>query len=144
MSESLYDIEVIDMAGESHKLSDYRGKVLLLDFWAASALRGRSTHRELGKLVEEFGDQGFTVLGVAMDEATETVKKVASDEGKSWPQVCDGRGLQADIALRYGIEQVPDYVLIGRDGKIAAIRIFLQDEFGVRELRDAVERALRQ
>ncbi|MGA1524748.1 MAG: TlpA family protein disulfide reductase [Planctomycetota bacterium] len=132
------------LAGEVVTLTGYRGKVLLLDFWAAPALRGRSTHRELSKLAEEFGDQGFAVLGVAMDPDAATTKKAVAEEGKTWPQVHDGRGLQADIALRYGIEQVPDYVLVGRDGKIAAIRVFLQDEYGVRELRDAVERALRQ
>lgn len=129
--------------GEVATLAGYRGKVLLLDFWASPALRGRSTHRELSKLVAEHGEKGFAVLGIAMDEDPEAVKKAAAEEGKTWPQLFDGRGLRTDVALRYGIEQVPDYVLIGRDGKVAAIRVFLQDEYGVRELRDAIERALR-
>ncbi|MDA1222597.1 MAG: TlpA disulfide reductase family protein [Planctomycetota bacterium] len=131
------------LGGDVVTLAAYRGKVLLLDFWEPTALRGRSTHRELTKLVAEYGERGFAVLGVAMDEDADAVKAAAKAEEKTWPHVFDGRGLRADIALRYGVEQVPDYVLVGRDGKIAAIRIFLQDEYGVRELRDAIERALR-
>jgi peroxiredoxin len=129
--------------GAEVRLADHAGKVLLLDFWTSDALRGRSAHEALGAMLADYGEKGFAILGVAMDGGTkEAVAAAAKERGKTWPQLFDGRGMLTDAALRYGIEQLPDYVLIDRSGKIAAIRVFLQDDYGVRELRDAIQRAL--
>lgn len=133
--------EAKTLSGETVKLADYAGKVLLLDFWSSAVRHGNPT-AELSKMLAEFGEKGFQILGVALDEDREAVAAAAKERGKTWPHVFDGKGRLTDVALRYGIEQVPDYVLIGRDGKIAAVGIFLQDDYGVRELRDLIQSAL--
>lgn len=134
--------EAKTLGGDTVKLADYAGKVVLLDFWDSRSVKVSRTPAALAKMLGDYGEQGFAILGVAMDLDRAAAEVAAKEHGETWPQVFDGRGMQTEVALRYGIEQVPDHVLIGRDGKIAAIRIFLQDDYGIRELRHAIEQAL--
>lgn len=116
-------------------LSDLRGKVVLLEFW------GERTERAapfLQKLQGEFGERGLQLVGVAAFEDAKAAKAAAQQSGRDWPQLFDGRGMQTDVALRYGIERLPDFLLIDRKGKVAALRCFLDDETGRAELHDAI------
>ncbi len=126
------------------KLADFDGKVVLLDFWASWTITDneRGVHAVLKRFYDEFHDDGLEIVGVNLDPNKANALEATERSGRSWPQIWDGRGWKTDTALRYGIEQVPDHVLIGRDGKVAAVRVYLQDEYGVEELRGAIRRAL--
>ncbi len=67
---------------------------------------------------------------------------VASSTGRVWPQLFDGRGLATDLALRFGVERLPELLLIDRQGKLAVTSAWIDDADGRTELRDAIERAL--
>ena len=126
------------------KLADFAGKVVLLGFWASWTVtdNDRGVHTVLKRFHEEFHADGLQIVGVNLDPQKPAALQATERSGRSWPQIWDGRGWKTDTALRYGIEQVPDHVLIGRDGKIMSVRVYLQDEYGVEELRGAIRRAL--
>ncbi|MBK8978195.1 MAG: TlpA family protein disulfide reductase [Planctomycetes bacterium] len=137
-----FDARTLD--GSRVSLESLRGKVVLLDFWSSRVHAGRDTTPLLKELDHAWRDRGLAILGVCFDDDRDVARSAAAASGRTWPQIFDGRGWQNDVALRYAIEQVPDHVLIGRDGRIAAIRVYLQDDEGIEELREAVARAVEQ
>ena len=132
------------LAGDTVTLAGLRGKVVLVEFWGSWNLGRGDATPFLKELLEAHGDDGLVVLGVALDEERARAVRAQNEAGKEWPQIWDGRGFRTDVALRYGIEQAPDYLLIDRAGKVVLppLQVYLRDDIGRRELRDAVQRAL--
>jgi len=131
-----------DLDGKPVSLADYDGKVLLIDFWASWSdpwLRGVPF---LKQLRSEHGDAGFEIVGVCMDKDAAEARRTMAEHGIDWRQVWDGRGWDGDLVLRYAVETVPHTVLIGRDGKIAALTLHTASESGRRQMADAVRRAI--
>jgi len=112
-----------DLAGKPVSLSQYKGKVLLLDFWATWC--GPCIH-ELPNVVAAYGKyhaQGFDVVGITLDKenAKQRVQEFVTTNNIPWRQVYDGKYWMAANAAAYGVRSIPFTVLIGRDGKIAAV-----------------------
>lgn len=120
-------------------LADLEGKVVLVEFWGDRADRAAPF---LVKLHEDFAARGLALVGVAavLDRARATELVQASK--RSWPQLFDGRGPATDLALRWGVERLPEFVLIDRKGKLVLPTAWLDDADGRTELRDAILRAL--
>lgn len=76
----------------------------------------------LARLQERFRTQGFTILGISIDDDCAKAVDVARGQGVTWPVVCEGKGLDGNIARLYSVDGTPTYFLIGRDGRIAAKR----------------------
>lgn len=129
--------------GKTLRLSDYRGKVVLLDFWASWCGPCRQAAPELAKLYAKYRERGFEIVGVAMDERREDVQQSMKDLGMSWPQIWDGQGPLTDAALRYSVDIPPRMLVIGRDGKIAALHRYPFDEESLAELADTIDTALK-
>ena len=132
-----------DLSGKEVSLSAFAGKVVLLDFWASWCQPCRAVAPVLVGLQKDFADQGFTVLGISLDEDRAALEQAVTSLGYTWPQVFDGEGWQSDAVLRYAVEGLPHMLLIGRDGKLAAVKgLFPADEAGQKRLREAVQKAL--
>jgi thiol-disulfide isomerase/thioredoxin len=116
------------------------GKVVLLEFWASWAGPSERIAPQLAKMRQRFGDK-LALLSVSVDEDLAACKQRIQKDGREWPQACDGRGFQTDAALRYGVESVPWLLLIGKDGKVAAMNLFPVDEAGGKETAEAIEAA---
>jgi len=123
-------------------LDDYKGKVLMLDFWASWCGPCRKTAPALAKLHAKYNARGFEILGVAFDEKREDVKRGMAELGISWRQIWDGKGPMTDAGLRYSVDMPPRMLLIGRDGKVAALNLYPIDEHGVSETEQAIIKAL--
>jgi tetratricopeptide (TPR) repeat protein len=111
------------------------GKVLLLDFWATWSRPSMENRERILETWRKFHDQGFEVIGIAVDAEPEQVKKVAREKKLPWPQVVDGKGWRGKVFQAYDVNAVPRWILIGKDGKVAAINPRM-------ELVEAVERLL--
>ncbi|WP_442589700.1 redoxin domain-containing protein [Pedobacter sp. AW31-3R] len=111
-----------DVDGKMVKLSDYRGKYVLIDFWASWCAPCRRENPNLVKAYEQYKGKGFEILGVSMDKASDKAKwlKAIQDDKLSWKQVGDLKGWDNEAGLLYDVKAIPMNFLIDPSGKIVA------------------------
>lgn len=129
--------ETTTLDGKSLKLADYRGRLVLLDFWAAWCEPCVAEIPNLRSLHERFGKDGrFTVISLSLDEDTDMVAAFQQKTAMPWTQCFLAEKERADITRKYGVNVLPARFLIGPDGKILAIGL------RGRQIIEAVEKAL--
>ena len=114
------DFSLPDLTGKQLALSDYRGKVVLLDFWATWCDPCRDEIPRFVDLQNKYGDQGLQIIGVAMDDGPEPVRDFYRRFQMNYPVVMGN----AKVGELYGgVLGLPVAFLIGRDGRIYARHI---------------------
>lgn len=115
------EIAMKDPDGNVRKLSDLRGNVVLLDFWASWCGPCRRENPNVVKLYQRFHDKGFEIFSVSLDNTRDAWVKAIQADGLVWPNhVSDLHGWTSSGGKTYGVSSVPNTVLIDRDGKIIA------------------------
>ena len=110
------DLTVKDMNGASVRLADYKGKVIVLNFWATWCGPCEVEIPELVETYAHYKDQGVVVLGVSIDDSAETLRAYAPKKNMNYPVLL----MQDDVDEAYGpIFGVPVTFFIGRDGTIS-------------------------
>ncbi len=112
------------LSGNKINLQDYRGKVVLLDFWATWCGPCRIEIPGFVQLQNQFGDQGLRIIGVSMDDGPQPVREFYQDFHMNYPVVMGNDKLGE---LYGGILGLPTSFLIGRDGRIYAKHVGLTD-----------------
>jgi len=112
------EISGVSSQGKRIKLADYRGKVVLLDFWAAWCQPCRMEMPNVIKVYEEFHQKGFEIIGISLDSDKGQFESFVKTNKMTWPQIYDGKGWQSDIGRLYGVASIPAAFLIDKQGKI--------------------------
>jgi peroxiredoxin len=110
------DFTLQDMNGKNVRLSDYRGKVVLLEFWATWCPPCRASIPGIEKLFNAYKDKGLVVLAVSLDEGGwDPVKSFISSNGMTYT-VLKGND---DVSASYQVRTIPMMLIVDKDGRIS-------------------------
>jgi peroxiredoxin len=133
--QSAADLSLPDLNGKMVTLSELKGKVVLIDFWASWCGPCRHNNPRLVKLYNKFHNKGLEIYGVSLDEDADSWKKAVRHDKLIWIQVIDDKGWEAPSASVYNVDMIPSSFLIDRQGIIRTINAEGPDlERSVRDL----------
>jgi peroxiredoxin len=114
-----------DTAGHAVDLKGFRGKYVLIDFWASWCYPCRDENPNLVKAFEEYKNRNFTVLGVSLDQPGkhDAWTKAIKDDGLTWQHVSDLKYWKNEVALLYSVRSIPQNFLLDPKGKIIAANL---------------------
>ena len=106
--------------GKMVSLSDFKGKYVLIDFWASWCRPCRMENPNVVAAYNKYKDKGFTVLGISMDSNREPWLQAIKQDNLNWTQVSDLKGWGNEVGKIYGVQGIPQNFLIDKEGKIIA------------------------
>ncbi len=109
-----------DADGKSININDFKGKYVLIDFWASWCGPCRMENPNVVAAYNKFKDKGFTVLGISLDQNKMAWVKAVEKDGLTWTHVSDLKGWNNEVAQKFGITSIPQNILVDKDGVILA------------------------
>lgn len=140
--DTFYDFTAADINGKNYKLSDYKGKYILLDFTETYCGPCILSAEGLKELSKTYADR-LQVISFYAESKKEVMREGIARDKFTWPCVWDGKGDNSEIKLKYGIQSFPTFVLIDPNGKII-LRLsgYGKDDNGKGNLENAVDKLL--
>ena len=114
------DFYATDLDGKPISLQQYRGKVVLLDFWAVWNSFCIGDILNVKKIYDTYKDQGFAVIGVSLDTDETKLRNYLKENDISWQQIYSGLERQCPLVKQYDVKSIPARWLIDRDGTLIA------------------------
>ena len=109
-----------DPNGKLISLSDFKGKYVLVDFWASWCGPCRGENPNVVKAYNKYKDKGFTVFGVSFDQNKEKWLQAVTADNLTWTHVSDLKGWGNEAGKIFGISSIPQNLLLDKEGKIVA------------------------
>jgi len=134
------DFALKALDGHNYRLSEYRGEVVAVIFWASWCRGCRSELGRMQRLAGMYGNAGFKVLGVTADDKVDPARAAAAAIGAVFPQLLDPNGSAGRV---YGLQALPTTVLIDRSG-VARFAHGKLDAGGEREMLGELHRLLNE
>ena len=107
-----------DMAGKPVSLHSFKGKYVLIYFWAGWCKQCKTEIPRLAALYDQYKSRKFTIIGVSLDMEMDSWAKAVADNKMEWPQVSDLSYWDNKVAHLYKIESIPQNILVDTNGKI--------------------------
>lgn len=112
------DFVQVDLTGRNVKLSDYKGKYLLLEFWGSGCIPCRAENPQMVDLYQKYHPKGLEIVSVSLDTEADRWKTAVSQDKLPWPQLTDLKGVYNRAALIYDVSGIPSNFLIDSRGII--------------------------
>jgi peroxiredoxin len=125
--KQLYDFNLPNATNELISTKEFRGKILLIEFWASWCAPCRKTIPALLEVYNEYKSDGFEVLGVSFDMDTEKWKRAIEKDNIIWTNVVDTLAFEGKVATKYNISGIPNNYLIDQNGTILAKNISVEN-----------------
>lgn len=109
----------VDLDGKPISIIDYRGKVVLLDFWATSYNRIPT----LGSVYEKYHHRGFDIIGINLDVDERLLREFIEENPLPWRQIFDGDRYEGPLVQQYGVRSIPRMFLLDRGGKVISVNV---------------------
>jgi peroxiredoxin len=116
------DFTATDLDGNPISLEQYRGKVVLLDFWAVWCGPCIAEMPNVKRVYNNYKDEGFDIIGISLDIDEARLRNYLKENDISWQQVFSGEGWQSPVSQQYDIRAIPAQWLIARDGTLISNR----------------------
>jgi peroxiredoxin len=107
-----------DVAGKPLSLTNYLGKVVLIDFWATWCGPCVNELPKVLKAYEKYHAKGFEIVGISLDDNAQKLTAFTKEKNMAWQQFFDGQGWQNKLAVKYGVHSIPATYLLDGEGKI--------------------------
>ena len=123
----LLDLDFTNGADDKpFKLSDYRGKVVLVAFWASTNPSSVGLQKQQFKTLNDlYSAKGLVIVGVNLDSNKDVFAKAAGGLGVPWVQSFDAKGFTTPSAISVGLTAIPSSILVDRQGKVSALDLEL-------------------
>ena len=120
LGEKILDFTQNDTTGKPVQFVNFKGKYVLVDFWASWCGPCRGENPNVLKAYNEYKDKNFTVVGISLDDKADSWEKAIREDNMPWTQLSDLKGWKNELANYYGIQGIPSNFLVDPDGKIVA------------------------
>ena len=118
IGKTVPDFSATDLDGNPISLEQYRGKVVLLDFWAVWCGPCIAEMPNVKKVYDTYKDEGFDVIGISLDTDEDRLRDYLKENEIPWRQVFSGKGWHSPVARQYHISAIPAPWLIAKDGTL--------------------------
>lgn len=132
------DFTLRDLKGKKVRLSNFRGKVVFLDFWATWCPPCRQSFPAVEALNKQYSSRGLQILGVSVDEDVEAVAPFVKEMGATYTVLT---AKDNPVGARYGVDGIPAFFLIDKNGNVAGQWVGFDPEF-TKEWRKSIDKLL--
>ena len=118
LGQNAPEIALQSSDGKMMTLSDYKGKYVLVDFWASWSASCRTENVKLLNIYNKYHDQGFEVFQISLDQSKSSWERAIKEDGLPWINVNDFKVWDSEVVKLYGVETIPASFLVDQDGSI--------------------------